>query len=640
MANTGSGFALALHSVALLALLSLFCQTGKCKLTASLASGDQERFANLFSASQPFKDLATAHWAVSGLQLLGRQVGDKKAACAYVQKSVDAKNLKSLYHSAAVANALGDCKLSVTDTTLKEALQKKESVESLYYAASAQLDLGNEIDGAAVIDALSSATNDDDSALSVTRSWLIASRIPGDHSLSSFIEAIEDVLQQADESTESLWFDSGIELTSMFITGAFGLAQKLGSAPPGISGDKLVKLANYFLTNRFTKSVSDVYFVLAALHTLATNKFQVPLVISLVENQPITAENPSIRVRTSDVLGRAVEAVTVTMVSASLDDDADHINNKDFKAVDNSVYEFNFWETEPKRGIYKAFVSATPNADKSSLIADNEIMLVLKVVARVTVGSCDIQVMDKDQSLVAKSIRVSYPDTSTELLEADYHQEIVMKFTLKDTITNNLITAHQTFVRLTHVETKQEIFFVAQADNNDEYTFDLDVGKAASDSFGYLGGKYQLDLIVGDAAIENSFSWFVTTVSLKFEQAASTPTTKEKFIAQPEIHHLFRVPEPRPPRIITLIFTALVVAPIVLLLILWLRLGANLNGFFQSGFYGFLFAIGLGGILFLLFAFWLTLNMFTTLKLVAVVGAFTFLTGQRLLRNIAERKRA
>jgi oligosaccharyltransferase complex subunit delta (ribophorin II) len=277
-------------------------------------------------------------------------------------------------------------------------------------------------------------------------------------------------------------------------------------------------------------------------------------------------------------------------------------------------------------------------SEDSTLVADNDVTFVVKVVRKVVVENCNIQIVDKDQSLVAKSVSMSFSETSSAQLEADYHQRVVMKFSLKDTLSGDFVKAHQTFVRLTHSDTNQEIFFVAEVDSGDEYKFDLDVGAAAADSFHSLGGKYQLDLIVGDAGIENPFSWKVCSISLTFAETALPSAPKEKFSVQPEIHHIFRKPEPRPPRIITVVFTALVVAPVLLLLILWLYLGANLSGLIQSGLPGILFSVGLGAILCLLFVFWLSLNMFTTLKLLAAVGAFTFVAGQRMLRNIAEKK--
>ena len=48
-----------------------------------------------------------------------------------------------------------------------------------------------------------------------------------------------------------------------------------------------------------------------------------------------------------------------------------------------------------------------------------------------------------------------------------------MIFNLKDLHTKELVTAHQTFIRLVHQKTGQEIFFVAEADESDNYKFTL-----------------------------------------------------------------------------------------------------------------------------------------------------------------------
>lgn len=58
-------------------------------------------------------------------------------------------------------------------------------------------------------------------------------------------------------------------------------------------------------------------------------------------------------------------------------------------------------------------------------------------------------------------------------LEADFHQKLIMKFTLKDKSSGKSFAAHQTFVKLTNVDSKQEIIFVAEADSNNVNKFDL-----------------------------------------------------------------------------------------------------------------------------------------------------------------------
>ena len=59
---------------------------------------------------------------------------------------------------------------------------------------------------------------------------------------------------------------------------------------------------------------------------------------------------------------------------------------------------------------------------------------------------------------------------------------IVFKFALEDKATKEKIEAHQTFVRLGHVESGAEIIFVAEQDKkNSVYKFDMDVGAKAKD---------------------------------------------------------------------------------------------------------------------------------------------------------------
>lgn len=46
---------------------------------------------------------------------------------------------------------------------------------------------------------------------------------------------------------------------------------------------------------------------------------------------------------------------------------------------------------------------------------------------------------------------------------------------------------------------------------------------------------------------------------------------------RPEIIHMFRPPEKRPPTVVSTVFIALVAAPVLVLLVLWSRLGLNLD---------------------------------------------------------------
>ena len=73
----------------------------------------------------------------------------------------------------------------------------------------------------------------------------------------------------------------------------------------------------------------------------------------------------------------------------------------------------------------------------------------------------------------------------------------------------------QTFVRLANLKTGQEVIFTADADASKMYKFNLDVAESGRDFFQYLSGKYTLELIVGDAVVQNPLLWNLVSKSLK-----------------------------------------------------------------------------------------------------------------------------
>ncbi|KXJ16205.1 Dolichyl-diphosphooligosaccharide--protein glycosyltransferase subunit 2 [Exaiptasia diaphana] len=69
----------------------------------------------------------------------------------------------------------------------------------------------------------------------------------------------------------------------------------------------------------------------------------------------------------------------------------------------------------------------------------------------------------------------------------------------------------------------------------------------------------------------------------------------------------------------------------------WINIGANISNF-QFSLGGIAFHIGLGGIFVLYYLFWVKLDMFSTLKYLAVIGGVTFLSANSLLSGIAARR--
>lgn len=106
---------------------------------------------------------------------------------------------------------------------------------------------------------------------------------------------------------------------------------------------------------------------------------------------------------------------------------------------------------------------------------------------------------------------------------------------------------------------------------------------------------------------------------------------------KPEIIHQFREADKRPSRIVSDVFTALCAAPLLVLFVLWSRIGINVSNF-PASLSALGFHLGFGSILGLFGIFWYQLNMFETLRLLIPLGILTFFFGNRLLRLIASRK--
>ncbi|XP_043735275.1 dolichyl-diphosphooligosaccharide--protein glycosyltransferase subunit 2-like [Cervus elaphus] len=154
--------------------------------------------------------------------------------------------------------------------------------------------------------------------------------------------------------------------------------------------------------------------------------------------------------------------------------------------------------------------------------------------------------------------------------------------------------------------------------------------------FDSASGTYTLYLIIGDATLKNPILWNVADVVIRFPEndVPSTVLSKNIFTPKQEIQHLFREPEKRPPTVVSNTFTALILSPLLLLFALWIRIGANVSNFtFAPS--TIVFHLGHAAMLGLMYVYLTQLNMFQTLKYLAILGSVTFLAGNRMLAQQA-----
>ncbi|KDQ71487.1 dolichyl-diphosphooligosaccharide--protein glycosyltransferase subunit 2 [Zootermopsis nevadensis] len=631
---------------------ALACVSDGATTTASyLSASDRIRLKQVLSVGWDLTDLPSVHYAVLGYKLLGEAVPKPQEVCKFLLENIGngIGTPELLYYVTNAWKSLASCgTLPVANIVkiLGEVLEQETStVPDLFFAVQALSNVGQKKGEASkLIKTLQGALKKDDSLLNLGYSFHIAAQLGTDGTFA--FDRIEDAVVQADEvDSRFLQFEGGLSITALLVSGAYKLADTVKKPPP-ITGDQAVKFANYFLSRRSVQTAKGAYSLLEVVNTLTNNKFHLPVAITLASQAAVSLEQPRVSVRVSDLLGKPLSAdpLTVTAESATrVGDEVVVLSKKKFEPTsgDRTVYSVNIMETKPERGLYKLSVSAALAKPDPRLVGNVGASLTVKVMCAIGVENVEVGTVDADQTTQAKLAKVAYPNKLPVSVEADSLQKLIMKFSLKDKSTGKLMTVHQAFVKLQNLNTNQEIIFVAEHDSTKMYKFDIDVGSKASE-FGHLSGLYSMELIVGDAVLSNSFSWKVADVILKFSDSVPAPSPgKDQYLyaPQPEIKHLFREPERRPPAVVSNLFTGLVLVPLLLLFILWAVLGVNISNFPLSisalGFH-----LGLGGIFILFGIFWLQLNMFQTIKYLLGIGVVTFLCGNKLLAKIAsDRKR-
>jgi len=607
-------------ALTVLAFVALVSGLSTRTVSNYITGADRARYNEVFSDGLKSNDLQSLYY--SSLNLAG---GDKAAIC---------KKLPSLYAESKLNDfeknfyLIGTSKkLACTEklsVDLKDAFTRNyTSTQEVFYTFRAVKELGKALtpDNLAQIGRnLQLVLKKDDSLSSLASAFYVAAEI-GKHGEFA-LKRIEGTLAQADEvDGKLLQFEGGLSITASIIISTFKLTNAMGKPLP-LNADQATKFTAYFLSRRSVQMPKGIDLLLNALETLNKNSQIVPASISLADNGKLSPEKAILRVRVSDVFGKAL---TLTPSVTVLAKNKEVVSGKLAPTSDKTVFELDLTKNNLDGGHYNVKVDAGTYKQE----------LAISVLQKAKVASLEIGVADLESSSAPKKLQVSYPNALKEVLNADSQQKIVLKLSLVDERTSNALTVHQVFVRLANKQSQEEIIFIAEQDSSKQYKFDMDVGARSAD-FGYKSGLYSVELIVGDSLLSNSFTWRLADIQLKFSGEAREdghPTRKPL----PEIVHKFREPEKRPPKFFSNLFTGLCLAPLLILFILWARLGINVSNFPCSlsapAFHG-----GLGAIFALYLCFWMQLDMFQTLRYLLPLGLFTFLAGNRLLRTIAARR--
>lgn len=470
----------------------------------------------------------------------------------------------------------------------------------------------------------------DDSLQSLGYGFYIASELGPAGAFT--IDRIEDAIAQADEvDGKILQFEGGLSITSVIINGIFKVTSA-NAKPAPLTAEQTNKFAAYFLSRRSVTNAKGVSLLLESLRIIMDQKSISPIAIGIAGNGQVPPEAPVLKIRISNLLGEVLKekpaTVKVTITSKANNQKVVDGENLAPVAADLSLYKLDLSAKKLPKGAYKVEVVAGDFKQTN---------LAITMLGKVRLDKIEVSVSDTDSQTPTQKVFLEKESKFPEVYALDHQQKINLRFDLFDDQTNKVISVHQAFVRFAD-KSGAEIIFIAEQDVAQAYKFEMDVGLRAGD-FGGKSGIYSVDLIIGDASLVNSFVKNLGEVNLKFslDSKKDSPVGQPKRKARPEIHHMFREPEKRPPRFVSDVFTGLCLAPILVLFVLWGRLGINASNFSFSlsalGFHG-----GLAAIFSLFLCFWLKLDMFETIKYLLPIAIFTFLCGNKVLRYIANKR--
>ncbi|XP_011028829.1 PREDICTED: dolichyl-diphosphooligosaccharide--protein glycosyltransferase subunit 2-like isoform X2 [Populus euphratica] len=435
-----------------------------------------------------------------------------------------------------------------------------------------------------------------------------------------------------------------LSTTSSVVRGLTAFAAvTLGSL--NLPSGKVLGLARFLLGIGIPGDAKDLFNQIDSLASLESNSVSIPLILSLPVTVLSLTKKDTLKVKVNTVLGSNAPPLTVKLVGVFRSGSKDNslIEGQELKFnPESAVYALDILPKSIDVGKYTfVFEMVLHDPDHLNLYATGgQTRIPIFVTGVVKVDSAEISVLDSD--LGSTETKIDLAGENTVSLSANHLQKLRLSFQLS-TPHGHAFKPHQAILKLTH-ETKVEHSFVVGSSGK-QFEINLDF-LGLVEKFFYLSGKYNVQLTVGDAVMENSFLKAIGHLDLdlpeppeKAPQPPPLPLDQNlRYGPKAEITHIFRVPEKLPPKELSLAFLGLTLFPLLGFLVGLLRLGVNLKNFPSSSvpaMFAVLFHLGIAAVLLLYALFWLKWDLFTTLKALGFLGAFLMFVGHRILSHLA-----
>jgi len=435
-----------------------------------------------------------------------------------------------------------------------------------------------------------------------------------------------------------------LSTTSSVVRGLTAFAA-VTSGSLNLPSGKVLGLARFLLGIGIPGDAKDLFNQIDSLASLESNSVSIPLILLLPATVLSLTKKDALKVKVNTVLGSNAPPLTVKLVGVfrSGSKDTSLIEGQELKFnPESAVYALDALPKSIDVGKYTfVFEMVLHDPDHLNLYATGgQTRIPIFVTGVVKVDSAEISVLDSD--LGSTETKIDLAGENTVSLSANHLQKLRLSFQLS-TSHGHAFKPHQAILKLTH-ETKVEHSFVVGSSGK-QFEINLDF-LGLVEKFFYLSGKYNVQLTVGDAVMENSFLKAIGHLDLdlpeppeKAPQPPPQPLDQNlRYGPKAEITHIFRAPEKLPPKELSHAFLGLTLFPLLGFLVGLLRLGVNLKNFPSSSvpaMFAVLFHLGIAAVLLLYALFWLKWDLFTTLKALGFLGAFLMFVGHRILSHLA-----
>ncbi|KAK7845699.1 dolichyl-diphosphooligosaccharide--protein glycosyltransferase subunit 2 [Quercus suber] len=212
--------------------------------------------------------------------------------------------------------------------------------------------------------------------------------------------------------------------------------------------------------------------------------------------------------------------------------------------------------------------------DKNVYATGGQTQVPVFVTGLIKIDNAEIAVLDSDHGSVETQKKLDLAGENAVSLSANHLQKLRLSFRLA-TPRGNIFKPHQAFLKLRHETKVEHIFVVGNSGKQFEIILVKFLGSTdflgLVEKFFYLSGRYDIELTVGDAVMENSFLRAVGHVELDLPEAPEKAPRPPPLAVDPssrygpkaEITHIFRSPEKRPPQELSLAFLGLTLLPLV-----------------------------------------------------------------------------